>query len=246
MMRVFWIAWVLFLPLVSGTQFEATAEPVSLKPGGLVTLELKRRGALPGKVEWVVPHDALLRRVALEELPVRLLDDGRYESGQRWVLQAVRSGDVALKGMEARFAEGGVENVVSLNELSLSVEPLSEAATHDEPEPWPDSGGSRAGGGLWWPSVLVAVLVALATLIMVARSKESGAEERSPQGVSPFEVLRRRLEGQSMTRGDLQHFLIHHGAECSPAFRTSLEAAAYSNRPDEALLLEALKKEVDP
>jgi len=230
------------MSLAQAAEFEARCEASEVRPGGLLELELRRTGDAPGKVGWHVPGHSMLQRVAVEEIPIQRLESGRYLSGERWILQAIRSGPIEWIGLEAHYEEEGELVRVPLNPVLLEVRSFSKEALSDEPAPWQES--TQDGGRMWWPALVMAVVVGFVTLTMVARKKDPEEGGGSSEAEDPFDWLARKLVEGQLSREELQGFIHQHGSQCSEAFRATMEKAAYAREPDVASLLGKLREEV--
>ncbi|MBK1827025.1 hypothetical protein [Haloferula rosea] len=225
-----------------GARFDAAFDTEETKPGGLVVLELTQTGDVPEKVEWSVPRHAMLRLVAREEIPVRKNEDDLYVSGERWVLQAVRSGKVDLKGVAVRTEDGKDSRSVALQDVSLVVLPFPIAATSNEPEAWPDE-ESESTVPRWAIIVgLVGLVLAVGFWWLKKRPEGSGVDEVA-SAASEVDFVSKVRRGE-VTRSELQGYLLRHGESCSPSLRQALEKAAYARSLDVESLLGQLDKEV--
>ena len=118
--------------------FTVTLSPEEVRPGDLITLQVRMDRKDYGEFDLDVPSHPDLHLVSRERIPLRLVD-GWYRQGERLLLQPVSSGSLVLGGMTAQLTAAGGVRVVSLPELRLEVLPFDSADENPSPELFPDS-----------------------------------------------------------------------------------------------------------
>jgi uncharacterized membrane protein YcgQ (UPF0703/DUF1980 family) len=166
MERLFYAVWFwLFLCVVC----VAAAEPLHLtagfskteiKPGELVEFEARLDAETAASFKLKLPESVLLLPITKEVGPLRL-ENGRFRQVQRWVFQAVASGNVTWESLVAQVVQADGAHAYALPAVALRIVPYAQADDSGRPQalPLPLSAQTRSAGlGLRWLLVGFAVL----------------------------------------------------------------------------------------
>ena len=211
------------------------------RPGDVIELQAEMRRAEYAEFELHVPAHPQLHFVAHTREPVHYIG-GEYVQRVLLLLQPMAAGEFELAGITASLVEGEQTTELALPPLQLTVESY---AMVDESQALAEFG---AGSGVLPKQVSLLSVTLCAVLViyvlfwfLIRRSNTKPVEiVETELGLNDLIAV---LEGDAPVVDLIEQLLERTDLVLSPAVREALEAAAYANRLDKAVLLRLLKEE---